>query len=190
MDISAEAKRAVSALFGETEEEIQKISELPGISQRLVEMLEKNKIADIESLVALTPEQFASLEGITAEDIQTLHKIIEENVEIVEEEAAAEEAEQTAESDEDGQEAVGEEAAEEAAAEAGEAAEAQGAALEESAPADEKTDEDTYECPECGAAITPDMATCPKCGVGLTFEESVEDEPASPAEAQKPVKEE
>ena len=30
MDISAEAKRAVSALFGEPEEEIQKISELPG----------------------------------------------------------------------------------------------------------------------------------------------------------------
>ena len=89
MDISAEAKRAVSALFGEPEEEIQKISELPGIPQRLVEILEKDNIADIESLVALTPEQLAALEGITAEDIQTIHKIIEENVEIVEEEPAA-----------------------------------------------------------------------------------------------------
>ena len=88
MDISAEAKRAVSALFGEPEEEIQKISELPGIPPRLVEILEKDKITDIESLVALTPEQLAALEGITAEDIQTLHKIIEENVEIVEEEPA------------------------------------------------------------------------------------------------------
>ena len=34
MDISAEAKRAVSALFGEPEEEIQKISELPGHHRR------------------------------------------------------------------------------------------------------------------------------------------------------------
>jgi len=37
--------------------------------------------------------------------------------------------------------------------------------------------EETYECPECGTSITPDMATCPNCGVGLTFEESAEDTP-------------
>jgi N utilization substance protein A len=89
MDISAEAKRAVSALFGEAEEEIQKISELPGIPQRLVDILEKDKITDIESLVALSPEELAALEGITKEDIETLHRIIEENVEIVEEAQAA-----------------------------------------------------------------------------------------------------
>ncbi len=86
MDISAEAKRAVSALFGEPEEEIQKISELPGIPQKLVEVLEKNEITDIESLVALGPEELAALEGITADDIRTIHRIIEENIEIVEEE--------------------------------------------------------------------------------------------------------
>ena len=101
MDISAEAKRAVSALFGEPEEEIQKISELPGITPRLVEILEKDNIADIESLVALSPEQLAALEGITAEDIVTLHKIIEENVEIVEEEPAP-----AAEADAEGDEAA------------------------------------------------------------------------------------
>ena len=63
MDISAEAKRAVSALFGEPEEEIQKISELPGITPRLVEILEKDNIADIESLVALAPEQLEGRRG-------------------------------------------------------------------------------------------------------------------------------
>jgi N utilization substance protein A len=31
--------------------------------------------------------------------------------------------------------------------------------------------EETYECPECGAAIRPDMTACPNCGVGLSFEE-------------------
>ena len=44
-----------------------------------------------------------------------------------------------------------------------------------SAPApaveEETVEEDAYECPECGTAITPDMATCPNCGVGLTFED-------------------
>jgi N utilization substance protein A len=190
MDISAEAKRAVSALFGETEEEIQKISELPGIPQRLVEILEKDSIADIESLVALTPEQLAALEGITAEDIQTIHKIIEENVEIVEEEQppAAEEEGQTPEAQEDlpEEEEIGEETAEQPAVEAsaesdGEASHAAESGSKEAV--EETVEEETYECPECGTPITPDMATCPNCGVGLTFEDDADEEPAPEGKA-------
>jgi N utilization substance protein A len=230
MDISAEAKRAVSALFGEPEEEIQKISELPGIPARLVEILEKDKITDIESLVALTPEQLASLDGITAEDIQTIHKIIEENVEIVEEEPQPESTEEMAvpqEGDEPSASESGEGAADlETALPEGEAAagtdqDAEGAeasrvlqsdhaagvaagttnapaaaghvspaAADEVSPgATVEPEEETYECPECGTAITPDMATCPNCGVGLTFEES--DEESSPTQGgQKAAKEE
>jgi len=197
MDISAEAKRAVSALFGEPEEEIQKISELPGITPRLVEILNKDKIDDIESLVALTPEQLAALEGITAEDIETLHKIIEENVEIVEEEPATGSgfAAAAAEGEPAG---LAPEAAE-AARTAGPAADSPLAAIlpdttaaepeaaaSAQAPAEapaevpaeapaETVEEEAYECPECGTAVTPDMATCPNCGVGLTFEESAEE---------------
>jgi len=208
MDISAEAKRAVSALFGEPEEEIQKISELPGITPHLVETLSKDKIEDIESLVALSPEQLAALEGITAEDIATLHKIIEENVEIVEEEPSAAAPADTEVAEEEGAEAAGERAAEGGvAAAAGPAADSPLAAIlpdtaaphaaeggfggseggsaaaaaerpaagTEEAPAETAEEEETYECPECGTAITPDMATCPNCGVGLTFEESAEE---------------
>ena len=40
---------------------------------------------------------------------------------------------------------------------------------EEAAEADE-ADEEVYECPDCGAAITTNMAACPSCGVGLSFE--------------------
>ncbi len=206
MDISAEAKRAVSALFGEPEEEIQKISELPGITPRLVEILNKDKIEDIEALVGLSPEQLAALEGITAEDIQTLHKIIEENVEIVEEEAGAgpaggegEGAEGSA--SEPGAEPAARAAAgpaadsplaailpdtsaetepaaaapaEESSTEGVSAATAEAPAPPAESPAESVEEEETYECPECGTAITPDMATCPNCGVGLTFEESSE----------------
>lgn len=35
---------------------------------------------------------------------------------------------------------------------------------------DEDTEEEVYECPECGAPITIDMTVCPNCGVGLSFE--------------------
>lgn len=182
MDISAEAKRAVSALFGEPEEEIQKISELPGITPRLVEILEKDNIADIESLVALAPEQLAALEGITAEDIQALHKIIEENVEIVEEDLAADDAGDAAETTA-AQDAAGGGAGEAAGGEAGPESPlaallpdtAAEPAAEAPAEGAAEADDETYECPECGTAITPDMATCPNCGVGLTFEESAEE---------------
>jgi N utilization substance protein A len=215
MDFSADAKRAVSALFGDTEEEIQKISELPGIAPRLVEILERDKITDIEALVALTPEQMAALEGITPEDVQTLNRIIEENVEIVEEEPeAVSEAEETegalaaegalgAEGGTSVEGALGAEQAEEGAAEpaAETALGAEGAlgaevgtqaaqelattsaangaedaaSVEGASSVEEVVEEDTYECPECGTAITPDMATCPNCGVGLTFEDGAEE---------------
>ena len=46
-------------------------------------------------------------------------------------------------------------------------------------------EEDAYECPECGAAITLDMTVCPSCGVGLSFEiEEVEQEDDEDSEAQ------
>ena len=37
-------------------------------------------------------------------------------------------------------------------------------------PAEEASEEEVYECPECGARITIDMTTCPNCGIGLSFE--------------------
>ena len=86
MDLSAETKRAVSALFGEVEEEIEKISELPDIPKNIVEVLKNDGIEMIEELVALSKDQIAALEGIGEEDAALISKIIEENVEIVEEE--------------------------------------------------------------------------------------------------------
>ncbi len=147
MDISAEQKKAISELFrdihDDTEEEITQIAELPGISERLAEILRQNGIELIESLVSLSKEELENLDGLTDNDVNTIREIIEENVEIIEEE----------------EEAVSEEEGEE----------------EESFAEDEA---ETYECPECGAAITVDMSSCPKCGVGLSFEveESAEED--------------
>jgi N utilization substance protein A len=152
MDISAASKKAVSALFGDAEEadeEITLISELPDISDMLVEILKQNEIELIEDLVALTDEDLTKLKGISPEDVETIRRIIADNVEIIEEEAKTAFPDETE----------------------SETAESEQTETEENA---EEEPEEKYECPECGAPITLDMTSCPNCGVGLSFE--VEDE--------------
>lgn len=98
MDIAAETKRAVSALFGEyeqeEEEEITRVAELPGISDDLVVALKGNGIDLIEDLISLDDEQLDNLTGLTDEDVAELRKIIAENVEIIEDEGTSESAQE------------------------------------------------------------------------------------------------
>ena len=186
MDLSAETKRAVSALFGDAEEEIEKISELPDIPENIVEILKKNNIEMIEDLVSLSKEEIAGLEGIGEEDAALISKIIDENVEIVEEEeevieeapaekAAAPAVQKAAPAVSDTAPEVLDTAPEvpDTAVEGEEEAVGQ---EEEGADEEGADEEETYECPECGAGITTDMTACPNCGVGLSFEEEEEEE--------------
>jgi N utilization substance protein A len=143
MDIASESRRAVSELFGDSEEyeeEISRISELPGIKPEIAEALLENGIDFIEDFLALQEEGLAALKGISAEQLETLRKLIEA-VEIVEE--------GDAEQEEEGEESAGE---------------------TEPAVSDEPAELEEYECPECGAKITVDMTSCPNCGIGLSFE--------------------
>ena len=189
MELSAETKRAVSALFGETEEEeIIGIAELPGLPEHLALALKRNGIDLIETLIGMSSEQIAALDGISAEDAKLIAKVLEENVEVVEEEtpAAAGQAVESAPAAEAGQatesapapeagqapEARAESEAEAAAAPEAAAAEPQAAGDDEEAA----EIEEGYECPECGAAIDTSMTACPNCGVGLSFEEEEADE--------------
>ena len=87
MDVSAETKRAVSALFGdlpEEEDEITRIAELPEIPPRLVSLLEQAGYEFIEDLVSLTDEELTAIESLSNEDVSTIRKIITESVEIIE----------------------------------------------------------------------------------------------------------
>jgi N utilization substance protein A len=143
MDIASESRRAVSELFGDSEE-ISRISELPGIAKEIAEGFLANNIEFIEDFLALSEEEITGLKGINPAQINELRKLIEEFVEIVEDEE--EEAETGAE----------EEAAEETA--------------QEESPADITEEAEEYECPECGSKITVDMTNCPNCGIGLSFE--------------------
>jgi len=88
LDLSSESKRAVSELFGDGdqyEEEIARISELPGVDAAVAKILISDGIEYIEDFLALSEAQLLSLEGITPEQLLALRSIIDENVEIVEE---------------------------------------------------------------------------------------------------------
>lgn len=89
MDLSREAREAAHGLFrdDEVEDSITNVSELEGISERLVGILAEHNIVLIETLVNLGREDLAKIDGITVQDVETLMKVIEENVEIVEEQA-------------------------------------------------------------------------------------------------------
>jgi N utilization substance protein A len=143
MDITAETRRAVSELFGDSEtfsEEISRISELPGVDPQLAQALLDNSIDFIEDFLALGPEELAALGNISSAQLEDLRKLIEDNVEIVEEEGEIE---------------TNGEGADTAGIDQGE---------------DSEETDDEYECPECGAKITVDMTHCPNCGIGLSFE--------------------
>jgi N utilization substance protein A len=142
MDIAAESRRAVSELFGDTEgEELSRISELPGVDPDLAQALLDNGIDFIEDFLAMENGQLESLANITEEQLETLRKLIDEYVEIVEEENNNEYNEPSEEQVEP-----------------------------DSVDEPETAKEDEYECPECGAKITVDMTNCPNCGIGLSFE--------------------
>jgi transcription termination/antitermination protein NusA len=103
LDIAAESKRAVSMLFGDSEEpedEISAVAELPGITPEIASVLERNNITLIEEVVGLSPEELKTLEGMNEEMAAVLAEIIADNVEIVE---------QDSDYDEEGYQEAGEE---------------------------------------------------------------------------------
>jgi N utilization substance protein A len=109
MDIAAESRRAVSELFGDSEnysEEISRISELPGVDARVAALFLENGVDFIEDFLALGNDELEGLKNISAEDIEGLRALIEEYVEIVEEgpQAPPEEEEAQAEGEEEGEE--------------------------------------------------------------------------------------
>jgi N utilization substance protein A len=154
MDITSESRRAVSELFGDTEEEISRISELPGVDLKAAAALREANIDFIEDFLALSLEELTAT-GLSEEQIDTLQKLIEEFVEIVEEDEEEAEPESVVEM------------SPEAESEIEKAIESVDKAL---ADEDESLSEEELTCPECGAKISLDMTNCPNCGVGLSFE--------------------
>lgn len=163
MDIAVDTRRAVSELFGDVDdtEEITTISELPGITDKIVEILNSHNIELIEDLVAISDDELNAFDDLSEEDFNLIKSIIAENVDIIveEEEYNDEDYDEEYYDDED------EESSEELLEDDSDLQEEESA--EES---DEDSGDDDYECPECGHPITLDMTSCPNCGVGISFE--------------------
>lgn len=146
MDLSSEARRAASSLFGD-EEELMRIDELPGIDPGIAGVLGDAGMEMIEDFISRDDAEIASLTGLGQDAIEDLRRLIEENVEVIEEEYEMEEGQAE-------EEPVGED----------------GYEPSDAADEDSAAEEEVYECPDCQARVTPDMTHCPQCGVALSFE--------------------
>ena len=97
MDIGADSQRAAAALFGDVQEEITDVAELPGIVPRVAAALKASGVELLETLVAMDEAQLRAVPELSERDVGELRKLIEENVEIVEEETGAAEDQEEAE---------------------------------------------------------------------------------------------
>jgi len=165
MDVQVEMRKGIDALFNEDhfedqpeeEEEfveVETISDIPEIDKRYVSILQRNGIELIEDYINKEKEELIAIPGISESVVDELNAVINEYVDIIEEEP---------ESDDEGEEPETETA--EAETDSGTAS-----SSSEGAPPAEETEDETYECPDCGQPITLDMSVCPHCGVGLSFE--------------------
>ena len=91
LNIGAESQRAAAALFGDVQEEITDVAELPGIVPRVAAALKAVGVELLEALVAMDAEQLRAVPELSEDDVGDLRKLIEENVEIVDEEPAPDE---------------------------------------------------------------------------------------------------
>ncbi|MCL2192481.1 MAG: transcription termination factor NusA [Treponema sp.] len=137
MDITAESRRAVSELFGDSDtEEFSRISELPDVDPAVAQALFDSGIDYIVDFLDLSQEELDALENISAEQIEALRSLIDDSVEILEED--------TEEYAEDESEAVEEETAEEV-----ECPECQVKFVLDT----DGYSADTIKCPNCGAEL-------------------------------------
>lgn len=93
------SRQAAINLFNDDESyDDNAISALPGIDERVADILKENGIVDVQQFVDVYEEKaLDNIEGISSEDIENVNKIIYENVEVIVED------EQTSEQDVDNQ---------------------------------------------------------------------------------------
>lgn len=154
LDLAAESKRAVSALFGDhdaVEDEITSVRELPGITDDMVRVLEANNVTLIEEVIGLEDSDLRALDGMTTLLADQLSRIIAENIEVVEEDDDYEDEDYEDEAYDEGDEADSEQA-EEAEDEAGSGDEAGTASPEPDEPdTHESVDQDADEADQAEA---------------------------------------
>lgn len=102
LDLASDSKRAVSELFNDVEdEEITRIDELPALSEGIIIALKENGIELIEEFLAQSEEALAKLRGLSAQDVELVRSVIDENVEVIEEDEDDQDADSDDQDDEE-----------------------------------------------------------------------------------------
>ncbi len=83
MDMTTEMRHALESLFVQNEE-ITEISELSDIPREILQILNKNNITTIEQLLSLDKTALLALNGIDTELADAILKIVEDEIEVVE----------------------------------------------------------------------------------------------------------
>ncbi len=140
-----ESRQAAKNLFNDAEyEEITNLSDIEGISAEILATLKNAGIETIEQFDNADAEgTLVNIEGLSEEDIATVQNALDAAENYEEEFESESETESESEIETSTEDDVSESTG---------------------------SDEEEYECPECGARITIDMTVCPNCGIGLSFE--------------------
>ncbi len=103
MDISVEARNQADALFANDDQQYVDGQQLEGDEELLLTDLPLDKaltdklnfydIYSVEEFINLSDEELATMDRLTAEEIETINNVIKENVDIVEDEVESEEGE-------------------------------------------------------------------------------------------------
>ncbi len=103
MDISVEARNQADALFANDDQQYVDGQQLEGdeellltdlpLDKALIDKLNFYDIYSVEEFINLSDEELATMDRLTAEEIETINNVIKENVDIVEDEVESEEGE-------------------------------------------------------------------------------------------------
>lgn len=102
---SVSTVQTARSLFSDDEQddyaEITTVAELPGVDADVAALLKENGIEEIQDFIEAYDSDSISIEGVTKEALEKINRLINENVEFVEEEVEAEksEAQQTSQTD-------------------------------------------------------------------------------------------
>ena len=103
LDLSEITSRRAAELFSNNAtvepDEISVIADLPGVNQEVAAKLAEAGYDDIEKFIEAYDGEELSVEGVTAEELEEVSKIIHSNVEFVEEEEEVSESAPTEQED-------------------------------------------------------------------------------------------
>jgi N utilization substance protein A len=95
-----ELKRAADSLFAEPKddnedgEDIVRLGDLPGIAEEWITVLASIGIEGVEDFLERDEEEMADLSGLSLEVVESIRRIIEENIEIIQEEEGSSDGEE------------------------------------------------------------------------------------------------